>query len=559
MSSLQEIGAFLGSSPGDLLYKCQNSAKTALLLLVLLLSGCHAAPTTASLSGGHGALQGVVRYGGLTTDVNSLNPVLASVSGETRVDGAIFSGLVKFDDHQTIVPDLAMVVPSVSNGGISTDRLTIIYHLRHSVTWQDGTPFSASDVTFTFPKIADPKVNAASFATYSHVERISAPDDYTVVIRLKAPWAPAVERLFSGGTIIPRHLLDRSADFNHDAFGLHPIGTGPMRLQRWERSSRIVLVPNEHYFGGAPKVHAVEIPIVPDANTRLTLLKAKELDAAQINSPGQVADLRNLPGYHVSLVPNPFLRMLTFNVTRPPFSDVRVRQALALALDRPRLVQVTYLGTAFPARSLIPPFSWAYDDNNSAPAHDPQRANNLLTKAGWIRGPDGIRHAAGRSFSFTLIVFSGSTVAKALATQIQQAWREIGADVSILPQPLNVLASPTGLLTTGNFDVAVDSIVLRPDPDRTNILGSQFIGTRGANDARYASAESDRLAAQATAVYPQAERKPIYAELQRLWNRDLPYVPLAWEDRIYAVSSQLRNFKPEPIQSDLWNVEKWQI
>lgn len=531
-------------------------------LTLVLLAACSPVSTQSHLGGaGSATIHGVVRYA-ISNDLNTLNPVVGGLAYENAIEEAIFSGLVKLDDHEHLIPDLATMVPTVANGGVSADGRTITYHLRHGVLWHDGQPLTSDDVAFTFAKIIDPSVNAPNSAPYTHIERVDTPDPYTVVVRLKEPWAPATGQIFcngENGSIIPKHLLVHSADFNRDAFGLHPIGTGPLRLVRWERGARITLKPNIRYFAGAPRVKEVDVFIVPDANTRLTMLTARELDAVQIGNPNQVERLRHLPGYELKLVQYPAIAFLALNLTRAPFDDVRLRRALAMALDRPRLVSTTYLDTAVIADSFIPPFSWAYDPDNGASAYDLPGAQRLLEQAGWPLGPDGIRSRNGHKLEFTLSMQSGSVIAYSLAQQMQQAWRTAGVDVSIQAMPINVLRSPTGLWVTGHFDVALERLVLDPDPDRSANVGSQFIGARGFNNSRYNSPQSDVLTAQAVAVYREAERKPLYAQLQRLWNRDLPIVPLAWDDAIYVVNSDLHGFKPEPVNSDFWNVERWQI
>lgn len=506
-------------------------------------------------------VHGIVRYA-ISNDLNTLNPVIGGLAYENAIEEAIFSGLVKLDDHEHLVPDLAMQVPTLANGGVSTDGRTITYHLRHGVVWQDGQPFTSGDVAFTFARIVDPSVNAPNSAPYTHVDRVSTPDPYTVVVRLKQPWAPAIAQIFcngENGSIVPKHLLAHTADFNRDPFGVHPIGTGPLRLERWERGSLLVLKPFAHYFAGPPRVKEVDVSIVPDANTRLTLVTAGELDAVQIGNPNQVGRLRHLPSYQLKLVQYPAITFLAYNMSRLPFDDVRVRKALTMALDRPRLDSTTYVGTGIVADSFIPPFSWAYDRKTGAPPYDVAGAKRLLDQAGWSPGPDGIRSRNGRKLEFTVSIQTGTVIASSLAQQMQQAWRIVGANVLIQAMPLNVLRSPSGLWVTGHFDVALERFILDPDPDRSANLGSQFIGTRGFNVSRYVSAQSDLLTAQAVAVYNEEQRKPLYAQLQRLWNRDLPIVPLAWDDAIYLVNSDLRGFKPEPVNSDFWNVQDWRI
>jgi peptide/nickel transport system substrate-binding protein len=526
------------------------------------LAGCNPLSTQSHLAGGSSStIHGVVRYA-ISNDLNTLNPVIGGLAYENAIEEAIFSGLVKLDGRERLVPDLATDVPSPSNGGVSADGRTITYHLRHGVLWQDGQPLTSADVAFTFARITDPNVNAPNSAPYTHVARVSTPDPYTVVVHLKEPWAPAIAQLFcngENGSIIPKHALEHTTDFNRDAFGVHPIGSGPLQLVRWERGSHIILGPNAHYFGGAPKIKKVDVFIVPDANTRLTMLSARELDVVQIGNPNQVTRLRQLPGYRVDLVQYPAIWFLTFEVTRAPFDDVAIRKALAMALDRRRLVRTTFVGTAVVADSFIPPFNWAYEHDNGAPAFDLPEAQRILEAAGWRVGPDGVRFRGDRKLEFTLSIATGSAIAYSLAQQMQQAWREIGANVHIQSFPLNVLRSPTGLWTTGRFDVDLGRLILDPDPDRSANLGSQFMGARGFNNGRYASARSDMLTAKAVAAYDHAARKAVYIQLQRLWNSDLPVVPLAWDEAIYVVNSDMHGFQAEPVNSDFWNVNEWKI
>jgi peptide/nickel transport system substrate-binding protein len=529
-----------------------------------LLGACTKVSTNAGHApalGGSGTVHGVVRYA-IPNDLNSLNPVIGGLAYENAIESAVFDGLVKLDDQERLIPDLATEIPSRANGGISADGKTITYHLRHGVTWQDGAPFTSADVAFTVARIMDPNVNAPNSGPYTHIASIETPDDFTVVVRLKAPWAPALGQLFcngENGSIIPKHLLERSADFNHDPFGIHPVGTGPLRLVSWERGAQIELEANPRYFGGAPRIREVVIPIIPDANTRLTTLISHELDFATAGNPAEVSALRRALGLRVLLVKNYACLFIEFNVSRSPLDDVRVRRALAMALDRRDLTTRTFLGTAVPADSFIPPFSWAYAADNGSPPYDVAGAQRLLDEAGWHPGADGIRRKGDRRLTFDLLTSTGASTSAAMAEQLQQAWRVIGADVSVRSEPLNVLRSPTGLLVTGNFEAALLSFIFDPDPDRSQNLGSQFIGARGFNDMRYVSRRSDALSAAAVEVYDHAQRKPIYAQLQRIWNADLPIVPLAWEDNIDVINSDLRGFRPEPVNSDFWNVVQWEI
>ena len=531
------------------------------VLCAVQLFSCSRVATGYLPHGNANTIHGVVRYA-ISNDLNTLNPVIGGLAYENAVEEAIFNGLVKLDDHERIIPDLAVEVPSRANGGVSADGRTITYHLRRGVRWQDGVPLTSADVAFTFARIEDPKVNAPNSAPYTHVARLATPDSYTVVVHLKTPWAPAIGQLFcdgENGSIIPAHAFRGSRDFNQDPFGVHPIGSGPMRLARWERGSLLVLVPNRDYFAGPPKIKELDILIVPDANTRLTLLSSKEIDVAPVGTPNQVPRLRRLSGYSVRLVQYTWGNYLAFNLSRPLFADRTIREALALALDRQRLVATAYAGTAVRGDAFVPPYSWAYTADNGSPPYDVTRARGLLDRAEWILGPDGVRTRGNARLAFTISTSTGSTINEVMAQQIQAQWRAIGADAAIQTAPINVLRSPDGLWTTGKFDVELAHLIFDPDPDREANLGSQFIGSRGFNDGRYVSATSDRLGAEGVAVYAHEERRPVYARLERLWNHDLPVLPIAWPQAIYAVNDDLRGFRPEPVNSDFWNIQDWEI
>lgn len=477
------------------------------------------------------------------------------------MESAIFDGLVSLDGQGDVIPDLAAQVPTVRNGGITRDGKTITYHLRHGITWQDGTPFTSSDVAFTYQTYINPKVNTFYTDTYKHIASISTPDPYTVVLHLRAPFAAALFQFFeraTGGFVIPKHILEKSPDINTDPFGKHPVGTGPFRLERWEHGSLIELAANPHYFDGAPKVERVDVHIVVNPNTQLEMVESHELDVAAQLVPAQYSQIQHIPGVRAMLARSLFERFLTFNTRREPFGDVRVRRALALALDRAAITQTAYNGTSTLAQTLIPPWNWAYDPAG-APNYDVAAAKALLDQSGWVAGADGMRSRNGRPLSFSLLNQSEITALSTMAQEIQRAWHAIGADVNIQAVPRNVIYGNPGLATNGKFDALVDDWGSDPDPDRSLIIETKSFAPHAYNDAFYSNQDVDRWSEQASATYDLGARKALYSKIQRRLNMDVPYLGLAWEGRIYAVNSDLRNFSPEPVYSDFWNAQQWQI
>jgi peptide/nickel transport system substrate-binding protein len=252
-------------------------------------------------------------------------------------------------------------------------------------------------------------------------------------------------------------------------------------------------------------------------------------------------------------------RFLTYNTRRTPFDDPRVRWALSLALDRDGINKKAYVGTATTAQTLIPPESWAYNPAG-APGYELEQAKSLLDQAGWVAGPDGIRAKDGRPLSFGLLNQTESNALSTMAQEIERAWRGIGVDVNIHNVPRNVIyANPDGLATAGKFDVLIDDWESDPDPDRSLIVETRSFAPHAYNDAFYSDADVDRWSELATASYDQAVRKPLYALIQGRLSRDVPYLPLLWEGRIYAVNTDLHGFAPAPGSTDFWNVETWQI
>ncbi len=543
-----------------------RSSRTAIVaiasaLIAAALVGCTRVSESNAGTHSSGTIPGVVRVS-RPDSPNTLNPLVGGLYIENYIQEAIFSGLVKLDSNGSILPDLAQTLPTVANGGLSADGKTITYHLRHGVVWQDGAPFTSADVVFTYRDMIDPKVPFPSASTYSDVASVTAPDAYTVVVRLKKPLAQALGQLFcdgESGQIVPKHLLDHAGNMLTDPFGSHPIGTGPLEFSTWDRGTKIVLVPNPHYFLGAPQLKEVDIYTVPHANTMLTMARAREIDVAQLSTPSQATLLSNVPGIRVIAAPAYSLTFVEFNVRRAPFDDRSVREALALALDRPAIAQRAYDGYALAADSVIPPYSWGYAKDNGAPTYDPAAARNLLDADGYIAGPDGVRAKNGVRLEAAILVDSASASGMSGAQQVQAYWRAVGVDAVVKPMPLNVIRGPGGPAETGTFGVFYGAIGFDVDPSRDTILSSQSFPPNGNDLARYSEPDVERLIDLGASTYDRAKRAEYYAQLQRRVNFDLPDIPIAWPRFIYAVNTDLHGFSPETVNSDFWNVQDWRI
>ena len=215
-----------------------------------------------------------LRYGDIG-DVTSLNPMFAQQLILSRIASLTMAWLVKYDIHNQAVPELATVVPTLKNGGISPDGKTITFHLRKDAKWSDGVPFNADDVVFTTKVILDPKTLILSRDGWDRIAKVETPNKYTVVFHLSKPYSPFLPTFFGSAganpAIVPKHILE-GKDVNTDPYNSKPIGIGPFRIVEWRRADRVIMEANPYYFRGLPKLRRIEYRIVPNRDTLLTQL-----------------------------------------------------------------------------------------------------------------------------------------------------------------------------------------------------------------------------------------------------------------------------------------------
>ncbi|MBV9440466.1 MAG: hypothetical protein JOZ24_10785, partial [Candidatus Eremiobacteraeota bacterium] len=322
----------------------------------------------------------------LSTEPNSLSPLLALNDYEQFVDRLVFDVLVAADERGNLVPRLAAQVPTLENGGISRDGRTLTYHLRRNVRWHDGVRFTSRDVAFSFGAMMNPANNVANRHGYDLVERVETPDPFTVVFRMKRPYGPAVVTLFSDNTpnaIFPEHLLGKLPDLDRIAFNEQPIGTGPYKLMRWRRGQSVELEANAAYYLGAPKIRRLSIRFVGDEGSILNQLRAHDIDAYVITSLNAFGLGKTIPG--IRGVPSDVhgASVVLMNTQAGPTRDPRVRRAIAAAIDKRTIVARFTFGAATQAQADLPPFMWAHDPTVRAQGYDPGLARRLLREAGY--------------------------------------------------------------------------------------------------------------------------------------------------------------------------------
>jgi peptide/nickel transport system substrate-binding protein len=495
----------------------------------------------------------------LSEDPHSLDPILAQNDDEHQVARLMFDVLLDVDDRGALVPSLAVAVPTNANGGVSSDGRTITYRLRRDVRWQDGAPFTSRDVRFTWQAIVDPRNDVPSTHGYDLITAIDTPDPLTAVVHLRHAWAPAVATFFTYGTtpmeILPAHLLQGTGSLRASDFNTHPVGTGPFKLTSWTRGEGLTFAPNPSYFRGAPAAQGIWAREVPDTNTDLVMLRGGQLDWSLL-SPAQRLALGTSSDLRIVYASFAGFGAIAFNCRKPPFDDVRMRRAVAMSIDRPRM-SVGITGGQYPVTdSDQPQFSWAYDASAKLPRFDPQAADRMLDTLGWPRGADGIRrNSSGAPLALVFVTFPEGDTAVRTAEYAQAMLHERGIVVEVKKISLAQFYLPRsegGLLLTGTYDMAYIAWRTGADPDDSGIITCHGV----ANYAGYCNAHVDALEDRALVGFTQRERKALYAQIQHVLARDVPYDFLYAPRYGYAAQPSLRGLRPSPF-SATWNAWQW--
>ncbi len=529
------------------------------LLWALAVAGLGGCARTAGPGAGP-----VVRFD-VAADPASLNPLFAHTDAgnvEGQLAHLAFEPFFDLDASGKPVPELVTQIPSVENGGISADGRTLVYHLRPNVRWSDGVPVTARDVLFTLHAILDSHNPVGSREGYELIDDARALDPYTVRFHLSRAWAPAVSTFFTYGTspqyVLPEHVLATQGPLDRAPFDAAPsVGDGPFRFVSWAHGDRIEYAANPRYWRGVARVKRIDVRIVPDPQTNMTLLQSGDLDFNLV-APSQWAALIQTTSLAYAYAPTALVAGVAVNLSHPPLDDVRVRRALVQSIGRRGISTKITLGRYPLSETDRPRFSWAYDASIREPAFDPVAADAAFDAAGWRRGPDGVRRKHGKPLALTYVQFPETTTGVRAAVVIESELRERGVDVtikSISNAQLFLPAAERGTLATGAFDLAYVPWTMGADPDDRFLLGCT-----GAlkNYMRYCDPAVERLEAEAESVPDRARRAAAYQTIDRIVARDVPIIYLFNPTYIYAYDPRLHGFAPNAFVPT-WNAYAWRV
>jgi peptide/nickel transport system substrate-binding protein len=499
-------------------------------------------------------------------DVKSLNPLLNSNTTDGFMAYLMFEPLLSADDKGDPVPILATEVPTAENHGVSTDGLTITYHLRKDVKWTDGVAVTAKDVKWSWQAIMNPNNNIVSRHGYDYVARIDTPDPYTVTVHLKRPFSPFVNTFFAMSDqpfpVAPEHILSKYANMNQIPFDSAPtVSDGPFKFVQWLHGDRIELARNDSFFLGRPKLDKIDIRVVPDENTSVNLLRTHSIDYMFQASPNTYPALQTLSDVKLDFVNINGYESIQLNVASPQLKDARVREAIANSLDKPQLTSTLTHGIMKTATEDIPDWMWAFNPSVHSYPHDTVRARFLLREAGYEPGPDGVMTKNGEPLDLTIVTNTSNITRRQASVQVQAMLRQSGIASTIKSFPGDVLFAPAGMggiLQLGKFDLSVAGWYAGIDPDDSSQYLCEDIPPGGYNYSRYCN--PDMQAAQTAALmhYDRASRRAAYFKIQELLARDNPQIFFWWTRQVEPVSVDLKGFDPNPVVES-WNAWQWSI
>ncbi|MGD0179980.1 MAG: ABC transporter substrate-binding protein [Terriglobales bacterium] len=454
----------------------------------------------------------------------NLDPRVGLDAQSERIDELLFDDLCTRDDHLNVQPGLAerWEIP---------DPLTYIFHLHQGVKFDDGRPLTSRDVKWTFDSLLQGKIRSTKAAAYRLVDRIDAPDDSTVVFHLKEPFVSLLWNISDGAMgIVPYG--------SGDEMSRDPIGSGPFRFVSAEPDKEVVIERNEAYWGEKARVKRVRFAVIPDATTRALELRKGSADIAVTSLTGDmVLALERESNLEVLRAPGTVLGYLAFNTRDPILKDVRVRQALAYAIDRAPMIHYLMRDFARPAYSLLPPESWAYDGNVPRYDYNPDRARQLLEQAGYP-SVNGVR--------FHLTMKTGTDEnTRLMAAVLQQQLRDVGVALDIRTFEFATFFSD---VTRGAYQVhSLRWVGGNEDPDIFEyVFHSAKFSPHGANRTYYANPRVDLLIDQARGELNQNARKEIYAEIQEILAEDLPYINLWYFENVMVHTRRVQNLTLNP-------------
>jgi len=492
---------------------------------------------------------------GVAGNPSHINPILWQNDVDRDLISLIFNGLTDNNEKGEIIPDLA------SDWEVSDDGLVYTFHLRRDVRWHDGMPFTSDDVVFTIKTIQDLRYHGIPYLAELWrsvtVERVN---DYTVRFTLQEPFTPFMDYTTLG--LLPAHILrDVPVEaLPESQFNLHPIGTGPFRVQEIS-TEHIVLEANPYFHGPKPYLSELEFRFYPDHESVFSAYERGEVDGISHVLPKDLPRVREDERLNLFSARLSGYSLIFLNLNRPVFKEKEVRQALLLAINRQGLIDRILEGQGLVAHSPIMPDSWAYNANIKRYEYDPEQAKALLDKAGWVDSDgDGVRDKEGVKLEFALLT-NDDPVRVMMIEEISREWAMVG--VKAEPQVSGIAGLRRDFLRPRRFDAVLCEWGNLPnDPDPYPMWHSTRTKDEGQNYAGFVHREADEILEEARRINDQAKRAELYRRFQEIFAEEVPSLLLYYPVYSYAVDEKVKGVQVGPMidPSDRFrNIAQWYI
>ncbi|GHV50127.1 peptide ABC transporter substrate-binding protein [Deltaproteobacteria bacterium] len=514
------------------------AALTASLLLVLpLLSNAAAAAETPRQGGTLNVL--------LPSEQRTLNPSLRASTGVYLVTSKIIESLVDLDADGNPVPVLA------TSWTASPDGKTITFKLREGVTWHDGKPFTSADVQYNALELWKKHLNFST-ALQLYLEAVDTPDPHTAIFRYSRP-IPLnllLRALADLGYVVPRHLFEGSNPLENPANNA-PVGTGPFKFVEYQRGQYIIAEKNPNYWRkGFPYLDRIVWHVITDKSAAAAALETDKLQLAAYSSltlsdTARLAKDPNLTFKTKGLEANQYNNTLEFNFRNPVVADIRVRRAIAHAINVPFFIENFLYGQGKAATGIIPSPSTAFypKDSKQPYPYDRAKAEALLDEAGHKRD------AKGQRFALKLVHLNNGEDVPLFATFIQQSLAELGIRVEIVNY--DIAGALSAVYKTHDFDIATGWHQYRGDPAVSTTVWIRSGSPAGApwtNQYGWKSDKIDKLIDDAASEIDPAKRRELYAQLARDVNEDFPL----W----FATERAFNSLVNKKLRND-HNIQRW--
>jgi peptide/nickel transport system substrate-binding protein len=493
----------------------------------LLIAGVMVVGLMAVASAQGGRRGGILRAA-LDSDPPNMDPHRSTAAVDRQVYQSLYDKLFDTDENLAIIPMLA------TSSTISQDGKTVTLKLRQGVKFHDGTPFNADAVKYNIERMLDPKFPSARRSELRPIQKVTAVDPYTVQIVLEKPYSPLLYVLTdrAGMMVSPAEAQKTGTNF-----ALHPVGTGPFSFVEKVPQDHVTLQRNPDYWGkGQPYLDRITYRPIVDDNARVANLKSGDVDIVNIVPLPQIKQLTQeaaQPGARFKLLERGAFQWqgIWLNVTKPPFDNKLLRQALNATIDRNVIVNVVLQGAAYPAYSFFPNGTPAYDPAWKIPPRNIALAKEKLQAAGQPNG-----------FTFTV-----QTLPRQIEQAIAQAVQSMAADAGIQVK-IQIVEFGTMLqqIVALQHQAAQIGWSGRPDPDFDIYPFVTQSGIGSFNNAGYTNPKVETLLDAARLLSDMNQRKRAYSDVTKILADDLPYIWIYFPKEYKLVSTRVRGFVQVP-------------